>query len=145
MHSTTLYLPAPTIEQRVPATILGGYINDMRTRASAEFTELPAQEGVSGAVVVMVKPGRQSRVWLATGAPMEPETQAAIERALAEIAPPEVADGPVVFGLLFSAWGGGAPPDGLPMPIPEAWRVVSGHEGGRVMDDSYYEDVWNLR
>ncbi|MNT12728.1 hypothetical protein D3C72_1476680 [compost metagenome] len=145
MHSITLYLPAPIIEQRASAQVLGDYIWDLRARALSEFSKPSAQEGVSGAVVVMVKPGRQARVWLATGAPMEPEIQAAIERALAEIAPPEVADGPVVFGLLFSAWGGGAPPDGLPMPIPEAWRVVSGHEGGRVMDDGYYEEVWALR
>lgn len=145
MHNTTLYLPAPIIEQRVPATVLGGYIKEIGTRASAEFTELSVQGGVSGAIVVMVKPGRLARVWLATGTPMEPQTQAAIEKALAEVGPPEVVGGPVVFGLMFSAWGGGAPPAGLPMPTPEAWHVVSGHEGGRVMDDGYYEDVWALQ
>jgi len=142
MHSTTLYLPAPIIEQRVPATVLGGYIQDMRTRASVEFSGLPAQRGVSGAVVVMVQPGRQARVWLATGAPMPTETRSAIEKALAEVAPPEVVGGPVVFGLLFSAWGGGAPPEGMPMPIPATWRAVSGHAEGRVMDDDYYAEVW---
>jgi hypothetical protein len=107
--------------------------------------ELPAQEGVSGAVEVMVKPDRQARVWLATGAPMEPETQAAIEKALAEAPPPEVVGGPVVFGLLFSAWGGGTPPAGLPMPTPEAWNALSGDAGGRVMDDRFYEEAWGLR
>ncbi|WP_436355962.1 hypothetical protein [Brevundimonas sp. CEF1] len=145
MHSITLYLPTPVIEQRVPTAVLGDYIKDLRARASNAFMELPAQEGVSGAVVVMVKPGRQARVWLATGAPMEPEMQAAIEKALAEAPPPEVVGGPVVFGLLFSAWGGGTPPAGLPMPTPEAWNALSGDAGDWVMDDRFYEEAWGLR
>ena len=145
MHSTTLYLPASIIEQRVSAPVAGEYIKDLDARALSEFSEQPEQNGVSGAVVVMVKPGGQARVWLATGGPMEPAAQTAIEKALAEVPPPKVVGGPVVFGLLFSAWGGGTPPVGLPMPTPAAWHILSGDAGGRVMDDRYYEEAWALR
>jgi hypothetical protein len=34
MHSITLYLPTPVIEQRVPTAVLGDYIKDLRVRAS---------------------------------------------------------------------------------------------------------------
>lgn len=143
MHSITLYLPAPVIERRISSGVLAEYIRELQTRASTEFASRPVQRGVSGAVVVMVKPGGKARAWIATGEPIESNIRAEIETAMAAIAPPEVTGGPVVFGLLFSAWGGGEPPPGLPMPTPDSWKVLSA-DGGRLMDDRFYEEAWAL-
>jgi hypothetical protein len=141
--SVTLYLPDTVIEDRISAQALGAYIRELQAAALEVFTTSPAPSGKSGALVVMVKPGRVARSWIVTGDAIEPAFRTKIDTAMAAVIPPEVVGGPVVFGLLFSAWGGGMPPNGMPMPIPESWDGLSAL-GPRVMDDRFYEDVWNL-
>lgn len=144
MHSVTLYLPPPMIDQRISATALSDYIKALRARAPGAFAEHSPQPPVNGAVVVMIRPGRQSRVWMATDAPMRPQVQADIEAALAGIEPPATTGGPVVFGLLFSAWGADMPPEGVVAPVPESWRTLTDGLHPRAMDDTFFEEVWRL-
>lgn len=142
MHSVTLYLPGEVIEPRVPAGILATYVKALKERASTEFSA-QSHAGVSGVIIVMIKPGQEARSWTVTGAPIATEILTPIEQGLEAVAAPDVSGGPVVFGLVFSAWGGGRLPLGMPMPIPESWNVLSGPEG-RLMDDAFFNEVWML-
>ncbi|MBB5661068.1 hypothetical protein [Brevundimonas halotolerans] len=142
MHSITLYLPGEVIEPRVPAGILATYVGALKERATIEFSA-HSHAGVSGVIVVMIKPGQESRSWLVTGTPVQTEIRDSIEQAFEAVVAPNVSGGPVVFGLVFSAWGGGEPPPGMPMPIPESWNVLSGPEG-RLMDDAFFNEVGML-
>ncbi|HAJ04384.1 MULTISPECIES: hypothetical protein [unclassified Brevundimonas] len=142
MHSVTLYLPGEVIEPRVPAGILATYVEALKESASTEFSA-QSHAGVSGVIIVMIKPGQGARSWIVTGTPIQAEVLAPIEEGLEAVVPPDVSGGPVVFGLVFSAWGGGEPPPGMPMPIPENWDVLSGPEG-RLMDDAFFNEVWML-
>jgi len=142
MHSITLYLPGEVIEPRVPAGILATYVGALKERATIEFSA-HSHAGVSGVIVVMIKPGQESRSWLVTGTPVQTEIRDSIEQAFEAVVAPNVSGGPVVFGLVFSAWGGGESPPGMPMPIPESWNVLSGPEG-RLMDDAFFNEVGML-
>lgn len=142
MHSIALYLPGEAIEPRVPAGVLAGYVEALKERATIEFSA-HSHAGVSGVIVVMIKPGQEARSWIVTGTPIATEILAPIEQGLEAVVPPDVSGGPVVFGLVFSAWGGGELPPGMPMPIPESWNVLSGPEG-RLMDDAFFNEVWML-
>lgn len=142
MHSVTLYLPDDVLEPRIPAITLASYIESLKERAATGFSA-HSHPGVSGVLIVMIKPGQEARSWIVTGTPVQTEIQASIEQALEAVAVPDVSGGPVVFGLLFSAWGGGKPPPGMPMPVPESWQVLSGPEG-RLMDDAFFNEAWAL-
>lgn len=142
MTSTTLYLPYPVIEERVTTVELAGYINRLKAEAITAFASQPAGPGVSGAVVFIAQPDGQTRVWLLTGEPGLPTP--IIEAVLARfktVAPPEVTNGPVVAGLIFDVWGGGAEPEGMPMPLPDSWRRLL-PEGGGYFDDAFVSRVW---
>ncbi|MDP3379619.1 MAG: hypothetical protein Q8S53_14740 [Brevundimonas sp.] len=142
MHSVTLYLPAEVIEPRVPVNVLGSYVEALKETAATGFSDHP-DAGVSGVIIVMIMPGQEARSWIVTGTPIQTEILEPIERGLEAVAAPDVSGGPVVFGLVFSAWGGGRLPLGMPMPIPESWNVLSGPEG-RLMDDAFFNEVWML-
>ena len=142
MHSITLYLPGEVIEPRVPAGTLASYIEALKEKATSAFSG-HSHAGVSGVAIVMIRPGQEARSWIVTGTPIQPEIREAIEQGLETVKAPDVSGGPVVFGLVFSAWGGGEPPPGMPMPVPESWQVLSGPEG-RLMDDAFFNEAWNL-
>ena len=142
MTSTTLYLPYRVIEERVTTTELAGYINRLKAEAIAAFAGQPTGPGVSGAVVFIAQPDGHTRVWLLTGDPglPTPVSEAVLAR-LKTVAAPKVENGPVVAGLIFDAWGGGAEPEGMPMPLPESWRRLL-PEGGGYFDDAFVARVW---
>ena len=142
MHSITLYLPGEVIEPRVPANTLAGYIEALKGRAATGFSA-HSHAGVSGVIIVMIKPGQEARSWIVTGTPIQTEIRESLEQSLEAVKAPDVPGGPVVFGLVFSAWGGGTLPPGMPMPVPESWQVLSGPEGG-LMDDAFFNEAWAL-
>jgi hypothetical protein len=144
-RSITLYLPQGVIAERLPETrVLADYILALSAKADATFVATERKHGVSGALVVVVKPGKRSRAWVVTGRPALPAAfVTALEEALGEVAAPETS-GIVAFGLIFDGWGGGAPPTtgrGLEMPLPDSWVEALGPDGA-FLDDKLILKVW---
>jgi hypothetical protein len=142
MTSMTFYLPYRLIEERVATAELTGYVNRLKAEAITAFAGQPAGPGVSGAVIFIAQPDGQTRVWLVTGDPELPTpVSEAILVKLKTVVGPKVENGPVVAGLLFNVWGGGAEPEGMPMPLPDGWRRLL-PEGGGYFDDAFVARVW---
>jgi hypothetical protein len=141
-----LYQPDAELKSRMghDAAPLADYIRRLSTAAESIVAEAPPSAGATAAIVVVVKPGRRSRVWLVLGGNELPD---AVKRrlvpALEAIRPLPVRDGPVAFAMTFHAWGGGIPivdPE-MPAPIPPEWQEASAAIGGGMLD-AIIEQAW---
>jgi hypothetical protein len=65
----------------------------------------------------------------------------AIVAAAGAVPAPSVRQGPILVGLQFDAWGGGAQPEGAVAPIPRDWYAHFSKDGG-VLDDAFMARVW---
>ncbi|WP_392354356.1 hypothetical protein V8F63_02030 [Brevundimonas sp. LF-1] len=106
-----LYLPDRLMKARIEISDLSPYLLRVEEAVSAAATAQPTQAGASGMMLLMVKPGERSRAWIVTGEPpMQPEVVAALTAAAEAVPAPKVRQGPILVGLQFDAWGGGARP-----------------------------------
>jgi hypothetical protein len=122
-----LYQPNEVLVARLgsDAGPLGGYIKQIEIRESTVFANAGQHPGTSGAIVVAVRPGKQSRAWIVLGSNSIPAALVSQIKAEAEaVLPVSVQRGPVAFAILFDAWGGGQPVTDAahPIPVPPEWR-----------------------
>jgi hypothetical protein len=137
-----LYLPDPVMKARVEVSALSPYVNAATLAAEGAFRAAPVHPGASGMLLLMVKPGGRARAWVVTGEPaLNPETVAAVVKAVEAVPAPAVREGPFLVGVGFEAWGGGAPPAGASPPIPRDWYSYFPKDGGR-LDDAFMARVW---
>ncbi|WP_313472526.1 hypothetical protein [Brevundimonas sp.] len=137
-----LYLPDPVMKARVEVSALTPYVNAATTAAEGAFRAAPVQPGASGMVLLMVKPGGRAKAWVVTGEPApSTDTIAVVVKAVEAVPAPAVREGPILVGVGFEAWGGGAPPVGASPPIPRDWYSYFPKDGGR-LDDAFMARVW---
>ena len=137
-----LYLPDHVMKTRADAATLSPYLQAAGAAAEAAVRAAPVQPGASGMLLVMVKPGERARAWVVTGEPApSPETVAAVVKAVEAVPAPAVREGPILVGVGFEAWGGGATPAGAQPPIPRDWYAHFSKDGGR-LDDAFMARVW---
>ena len=137
-----LYLPDPVMKARVEVSALTPYVNAATAAAEGAIRAAPAQPGASGMLLLMVKPDGRTKAWVVTGDPApSPETVLAVVEAVEAVPAPAVREGPILVGVGFDAWGGGAPPAGASPPIPRDWYGYFAKDGGR-LDDAFMARVW---
>lgn len=137
-----LYLPDRVMKERVEITDLSPYLTAVDEAVAAAARAQPTQVGASGMMLLMVKPGERSRAWIVTGEPtMKPEVVEALTAAAGAVPAPSVRQAPILVGLQFEAWGGGAQPEGAVAPIPRDWYAHFSEDGG-VLDDALMARVW---
>lgn len=137
-----LYLPDPVMKARVEVSALSPYVNAAATAAEGAVAAAPVQPGASGMLLLMVKPGGRAKAWVVTGEPApSAATVAAVVKAVEAVPAPAVREGPVLVGVGFDVWGGGAPPAGASPPIPRDWYAYFAKDGGR-LDDAFMARVW---
>jgi hypothetical protein len=141
----SLYQPEAVLKARVDNRLLAGYVHEVSGAARAVFSSAPRGPGVTGAIVVAVKPGGGSRVWLVLGDnTLATATAEALVRRAGALAPLAVQNGPVAFALNFEAWGGGKPITTAqqPRPVPEDWaRAIAGVPDA-VLPDAALAKLW---
>jgi hypothetical protein len=142
--TVVLYLPDRALRERgPPPEALADYIKSLEARANAVLAALPGGRGVSGAVVVGLKPPARSRIWVMAGEKSrEAELTAALKAPLESVSPPAV-QGFNAFALNFDAWGGGSalfPSSSPPVPVPEEWRRALPHGG--ILPDAVFRAIW---
>lgn len=137
-----LYLPDRVMKERVEIADLSPYLTAVDEAVAAAARAQPTQAGASGMMLLMVKPGERFRAWIVTGEPaMQPQIIEALTGAAKAVPAPSVRQGPILVGLQFDAWGGGAQPEGAVAPIPRDWYAHFSEDGG-VLDDALMAKVW---
>ena len=141
MTSVGLYQPSIAYEERVgDVKPLSDYIAALREEARRTFEAASPGPGITGAIVVAVRPGNSSRVWLVTGENvLSPTVSESLRRRLEAVPAVTVKNGPIGFAMNFNAWGGGKPipvPESYPIPVPQEWRDALTAGGGYLPDDA---------
>lgn len=139
-----LYQPNGMLVARLGNDVrpLGNYLKQIEMREAALFANAGPHRGVTGAIVIAIKPGRQSRAWLVLGPNVQLDPTPAHITAEAEGVPPlSVQAGPVAVAILFTAWGGGLPiiDAAHSAPIPLEW-----HGGAKLelVPDAVLARIW---
>ena len=142
-----LYQPDDELRARIgdSAESLAAYIGALNVAAERVLAAGKPHAGSTGAIVVAVKPGRRSRVWLEFGNNPFPaaEKQALLSR-LQSVPPLDVHGGALLFAITFEAWGGGVPitTSDQPVPIPAAWKEAAATSGGGALPEAVLDVLW---
>ncbi len=145
MTSVALYQPEEMIPIRFGGEVetLADYINSLRASAEASFAGAKRGQGATGAIVVALRPGPRSKVWLALGDNrLDDDLKQALIRTLEAVPPPEVHGGPFAFSINFEAWGGGKPVSTRedPLAIAPEWRDAK--VDGGLLPDAVLDVIW---
>jgi len=120
---------------------LGDYLLKLKSAGAAYLSEAKDVPKVSGAYVVVVKPGKRSRIWvhLITEQPHQ-EFADALASALQSVEPLSVVEGPIAVSVSFRTWPKGA----LPMPFAGIAALYQGIEkpSGSVNIDALIKLAW---
>jgi hypothetical protein len=139
--NVVLLQPSTVLEARVPdIDTMAEYIRAIEAAAREGVRASPSTRPAGGFVVVAVRPERQSRVWLDFEPPLNFQTGRQIVAKVAALPPFEVRNGPVVFALQVSVWGG-APPRRV-APSPPEWKAATQQAGKQLELDALIEQVW---
>ncbi len=136
-----LLQPDSVLQKRIPdVSALSAYIKAIETSVEsvlqAELEHIPA----GGFLVVAVKPGEKSNVWLDFGPFLIPRTAEKILAAAKGVPPLSVQDGMVAFAIKVGFWGGSEP--AAMAPSPAAWKAAAKKAGHPLELDALVETVW---
>ena len=140
-YSITMMQTQQVFEERVTSIeVVSLYLKEIVDSVSNAVKELPKGEPAKGFIVVAVKPGNRSRIWLDFKSPITKETATAIQTAAAKVSPISVKGGVVLLAMKVGLWGSG-PPDRM-VPQPEEWRAEAEKAGGKIEMTELVERVW---
>lgn len=139
VDSVLMYQPASVVADRVgdPAA-LKDYEHRLEHDLRASLAAAPGGPGFSAAMVVAVRPGAGSHVWLVTKGEIAPGLASQLTAAAQAEPAMDVQGGPIAFAVVFDGFGGGGPKvvdKRHPIPIPPAWTAAS-PPAGTVTADS---------
>lgn len=139
--NVVLLQPSAVMEKRV--TDIDGmadYIKAVEAAARDAVVASGATQAVGGFIVLAVKPGQKSKVWLDFDALMDLEMRKQITDSVKAIKPFDVTEGPVVFALKVATWDGKESKRVAPSP-PE-WKKAM-PKGGKALEvGQLVERVW---
>jgi hypothetical protein len=136
-----LLQPSNVLEARVPSVdAMADYVRAIESAARDAVVGSLSKRPAGGFIVVAVRPNRQSRVWLDFAPVLNFQTGQQIVAKVGALEPFDARDGPVVFAVQVSLWGGAAPPRVAPTP-PE-WKAVTEQTGKPLEIDALIARVW---
>lgn len=144
MDAIILYQEEKILKERLAtdASLLAEYALRIEAEAREVFAKEEPQKGVSGAIVIAIKPGKLSRLWLVSGENAFPETlKETLLKKLSVIEAIPVKKGPIAIGLEFAAWGGGTPLQET-HPIPKEWKEATQNQPDGVVPDAPLAVLW---
>ena len=140
-HGVVLLQPSAVLEQRVPSVdAMADYIKAIEAASREAVLASPLKQAAGGFIVVAVRPGQKSKVWLDFDTLLDSEMGRQIIARATAVPPFEAREGPVVFALKVSLWQGRESKRVAPSP-PE-WKAAT-KQAGRPLDvDSMIRRVW---
>jgi len=122
--NVVLLQPGSTLAERVPSVdVMAEYIRAVEVAARHAVMASKARQSLGGFIVVAVRPGLKSKVWLDFDALLDLEIRKQIIDSVQAVKPFEASKGPVVFALNVALWGGARTKRVAPSP-PE-WKRVT--------------------
>ncbi len=136
-----LMQPDAVLQERVPSVrLLSDYIKAVEAAAGSVLRESGKGTPNSGFIVIAVRPGLQSKVWLDFDAPLSPALKAAMLERIGAVKPFSAQVGPVVFAMKVGLWGASAPAKQL--PSPHEWAEASRKAGQALEIGDLVERIW---
>ena len=137
----TLLQPSSVMERRVASVdAMADYIRAVEAAIREAVAASPARQSTGGFIVIAVRPGPASNVWLDFDTLLDLDIRRQIVARIKALPPFEVAQGPVVFGLKVALWNGRPPRRA--MPVPQEWKGVS-PDGAPLEVGELVERIWN--
>lgn len=143
LHTFNVVLLQPdfVLQERVPdVPALSNYIKAIEGAASSAVQSNAEVAPTGGFIVVAVKPGEKSNIWLDFKPALQAQTAAAIQSAAKSVPPPTVEKGVVVFALKVGLWGGSAP--AATAPSPAEWNAAARAAGRPIETGALVEMIW---
>ncbi len=139
--NVVLLQPSAIMEKRVAnVDAMADYIKAVEAASREAVVTSGATQAVGGFIVLAVKPGLKSNVWLDFDALLDLELRKHITQSVKAIKPFEVTEGPVVFALKVATWDGKESKRVAPSP-PE-WRKPT--QNGKPLEiGRLVEKVWH--
>ena len=142
MDGLTLLQPEATLRERVAggAPAMQAYIEAVNAAATRIVADGETQRPSAGFIVLAVRPGGRSKVWLDFWPLLPSQTEARLQPALEKVTPFETR-GLVVFAINTSLWGG-APPTNEKAPRLNEWTRVTRERGRDITVETIVEALW---
>lgn len=138
--NVVLLQPEAVLTKRVPDVgTLASYIKELEQALAASIEPVPRMEVAGGFVVVGIKPGSKSAVWLDFKSGISPRTQSILKNAVTTVKAPDY-KGLVLFALKIGINGGSQPIELSPSP-PE-WKIAAEKLGRTVEVETLVESMW---
>lgn len=136
-----LLQPSQVLEQRVAdVDAMAEYVKAVEAAARSAVIKSGAQQAVGGFIVVAVRPGGRSNVWLDFDAMLDLALTQHISTAVKAVKPFEVSQGAVVFALKVATWGAKATKRVAPAP-PE-WKALARNGSEALEVGALVESIW---
>ena len=140
-YNVVLLQPDDLMRARVPdIDQFAAYVRALQAQARLAFPAPGPGTGNGGFIVVAVRPGLRSNVWLDFDHPLMDSVSTGLIERLRALAPPAVQGGPVVFALKVGVWGGQA--SSRVAPAPREWRDAAAKEGHQLDIGDLVESIW---
>ena len=139
--NVVLLQPSAVMEKRVASIdAMADYIKSVEAASREAVVASGATQAVGGFIVLAVKPGQKSHVWLDFDALLDLKMRELITQGVNAIKPFEVTDGPVVFALKVATWDGKE--SKRVAPSPSEWKMAT--QNGKPLEiGRLVEKVWN--
>jgi len=141
-QEVVLLQPDAELRVRVPSVdAYGDYVNAVRAAWFAAIQAQALSQPTAGFVVLAVRPGQQSRVWLDFEPPLPEALAQTLRERAARTWPPLVRQGPVLIALKLSL--DGAPWPAKVSPEPLAWRQAAAVAGEAIDVSDLAQALWD--
>lgn len=137
MKGIVLLQPESVIQERVSVEALVPFVHSVN-EVAAQVLAGRDYNPAGGFLVIAIRPGNQSAVWVDMDPVLPSELSSALVTRLRAIPAPTVSGGPVVFAVGVGL-AGGAPKNA---PAPEAWKREAGAAGEPLKVDKLVERIW---
>jgi hypothetical protein len=140
MQGVVLLQPEAVLSERVTALELAAYIKAVNAEASASLSGIADAAPAAGFIVVAVRPGGQSRVWLDFSPALPAAVAARLAGSVEQLKPFDAQHGVVVFALNTTLWG--AAPTTSATPAPAEWTEATKLAGVPMEVGALVEHLW---
>ena len=140
VQNLMLLQPDFVLSERVQTEDLSNYIKSINSAAKTILAGTVKPAPTAGFIVVAVRPGRQSKVWLdfSPALPLVVATQ--LRSSLERVVPFEAKDGVVVFAINSTIWGAAATE--RQGPWPAEWQEAMKHADDAIEIGDLVDRVW---
>ncbi|HEY2977124.1 MAG TPA: hypothetical protein VGJ35_04090 [Burkholderiaceae bacterium] len=136
-----LLQPGTVLEDRVPSVdAMAEYIKSIEAASREAVLASASKQSSGGFIVVAVRPGQKSKVWLDFDTLLDADMSRQIVSRVTQVRPFEARKGPVVFAIKVALWDGRE--TRRVAPSPTEWKAAT-KQAGRPLDiDSMIQRVW---